>query len=133
MIAQVFLTGLLACILLYAWTAYRKAPAVGLLSVVVALAALYFVWVPSHASALAHFVGIGRGADLIVYTWVLISLLVLVNLHLKLRAQMDLITLLARKLALATAEHDFGAPPIASNDAGQAPLPPERRRRNVAV
>jgi small membrane protein len=47
--------------------------------------------------------GIGRGVDLIIYTWVAISLLVLLNLHLKLRAQMDLITVLARQMAIAGA------------------------------
>jgi hypothetical protein len=46
----------------------------------------YFVWVPSHATHLAEFVGIGRGVDLIIYIWIVISLLLLLNLHLKLRA-----------------------------------------------
>ena len=58
---------------------------------------------PSHATRLAELVGIGRGVDLIIYTWVGISLLVLLNLHLKLRAQMELITVLAREIAIANA------------------------------
>ena len=103
MIAQLFLTALLFAILLYAWRTYRLAPAVGLLAVAAAFAGLYFVWFPAHATALAEFVGIGRGVDLIVYTWVVISLLMLVNLHLKLRAQMEVITALARTIALANA------------------------------
>jgi hypothetical protein len=48
-------------------------------------------------------VGIGRGVDLILYTWVVISLIMLLNLHLKLRSQLELITLLARKIAIADA------------------------------
>lgn len=104
MIAQLFLTALLAVVLVYAWSAYRMAPVVGLLAVAAALAGLYFVWVPAHATALARFVGIGRGVDLIVYIWVVISLLMLLNLHLKLRAQMELITRLARTSAIARAE-----------------------------
>jgi hypothetical protein len=103
MIGQLFLTAILAAILLYAWSAYRKAPVIGLASVVVALAGLYFVWMPDQATWLAHRAGIGRGVDLIVYTWVLISLLMLLNLHLKLRAQAELITRLARAMALAEA------------------------------
>ena len=95
MIAQLLLTAMLFAILLYAWRTYRLAPAVGLLAVAAAFAGLYFVWFPTHATALAEFVGIGRGVDLIVYTWVVISLLMLVNLHLKLRAQMEVITALA--------------------------------------
>jgi hypothetical protein len=59
--------------------------------------------VPDHSTQLAELVGIGRGVDLILYTWVCISLIVLLNLHLKLRTQMELITTLARKVALADA------------------------------
>jgi hypothetical protein len=103
MIAQLVLSVLLAAILLYAWTEYRRSPAVALLSVLVATAGLYFVWFPAHSTWLAELVGIGRGVDLILYTWVCISLLVLLNLHLKLRTQMELITILARKAAIARA------------------------------
>jgi hypothetical protein len=113
MIAQLFLTALLLGILLYAWLQYRRSPLVGLLSMLSALAGLYFVWVPSHATRLAAFAGIGRGVDLILYIWVAISLIVLLNLHLKLRAQMELITVLARQIAIAkgmaTAERDTAA------------------------
>ena len=41
--------------------------------------------------------------DLIMYLWVCISLIVLLNLHLKLRSQHELITALARAIALANA------------------------------
>jgi small membrane protein len=103
MIAQIVLSALLAGILLYAWTEYRRSPAVALLTVFVASAGIYFVWVPEHSTQLAELVGIGRGVDLILYIWVCISLIVLLNLHLKLRTQMELITTLARKIAIAEA------------------------------
>jgi small membrane protein len=109
MIAQLLLSGLLFGILLYAWAEYRRSPVVALLSVWTAFAGLYFVWIPSHATRLAEFVGIGRGVDLILYTWVVISLVVLLNLHLKLRAQMELITVLARTLAIAEASRGKAA------------------------
>ena len=103
MIAQLVLSSLLAAVLLYAWTEYRRAPLVALLTVFVATAGIYFVWVPEHSTQLAELVGIGRGVDLILYIWVCISLIVLLNLHLKLRTQMELITTLARKAAIADA------------------------------
>ena len=103
MIAQFILSLLLAGILLYAWAEYRRSPAVAILAVFVATAGLYFVWFPSHSTQLAELVGIGRGVDLILYIWVCISLIVLLNVHLKLRTQMELITILARKVALANA------------------------------
>ena len=95
MIAQIFLSLPLCTVFLYAWIEYRRSPVVAVLSSMVALAGLYFVWVPSQSTRLAEFVGIGRGVDLILYTWVGISLLVILNLHLKLRTQLELITVLA--------------------------------------
>ena len=64
MIPQLILTAFLFGILLYALTEYRRSPAVGLIAILAAVGGLYFVWVPSHATRLAEFVGIGRGVDL---------------------------------------------------------------------
>jgi hypothetical protein len=100
MIAQLLLTALLTLVLVYAWSAHRTVPIIGLLASGAALAGLYFVWVQEHATALAALVGIGRGSDLIVYIWVVISLLIILNLHLKLRLQLDMITRLARAVAI---------------------------------
>ena len=54
MIAQLVLSLLLLGILLYAWTEYRRSPAVGLAALVAACGGLYFVWVPAHATILAE-------------------------------------------------------------------------------
>jgi hypothetical protein len=103
MIAQVVLSLLLGVVLLYAWAQYRRSPIVTVLSCAVSLIGFYFVWFPSHATRVAELVGIGRGADLILYVWACISLVVLLNLHLKLRTQHELLTQLARSIALANA------------------------------
>jgi small membrane protein len=103
MIAQIGLSILLVGVLVYAWTEYRRAPLISILSMLVAAAGLYFVWLPTHATRLAALVGIGRGVDLIIYIWVVISLILLLNLHLKLRSQAELITILMREVALANA------------------------------
>jgi small membrane protein len=108
MIAQFIFSIVLASVFLYAWTEYRRSPVVALLASVAATAGLYFVWFPSHSTRLAEFVGVGRGVDLILYTWVCISLIVLLNLHLKLRNQLELITVLARTIALANAGSEPG-------------------------
>jgi hypothetical protein len=103
MIAQFILTLPLLGTMLYAWIEYRRSPAIGFTGWLAAVGGLYFVWAPAQASRIAELVGIGRGADLFIYVWAAISLLILLNLHLKLRAQMDLITVLARELAIANA------------------------------
>src|SRR5437870_7992887 len=104
MIAQVILSILLAGILIYAFSEYARSPAVAVLAALVTTAGLYFVWVPEHSTQLAELVGIGRGVDLMLYIWVCLSLIVLLNLHLKLRTQMELITTLAREIAIAAAK-----------------------------
>jgi small membrane protein len=104
MIAQAVLTILLGGVLLYAWVESRRSPIVAVLSLIAALAGLYFVWFPSHSTRVAEFAGVGRGVDLILYLWVCISLIVLLNLHLKLRTQHELITALARRIALTDAD-----------------------------
>ena len=106
MIAQFILSILLAGIVVYAWSEYGRSPVVAVLTLLVASAGLYFVWMPEHSTQLAEAVGIGRGVDLILYIWVCLSLIVLLNLHLKLRTQMELITALARKIALADTRPD---------------------------
>ena len=113
MIAQFLLTAMLFTILLYASMTYRQAPIIGFLTVLAAFWGLYFVWFPSHATRLAELVGISRGVDLILYTWVVISLIMLLNLHLKLRTQLELITLLARKIAIADAARSLPSPEAA--------------------
>jgi hypothetical protein len=115
MTAQIILSMLLASVLLYAWNEYRRSPIVAFLSVAAAAAGLYFVWFPGTSTRLAEFMGVGRGVDLILYTWVCISLLVLLNLHLKLRTQLELITVLARTIAIASAQ----SPPFLETDGGK--------------
>ena len=103
MITQAVLSLLLGGVILYAWAERRRSPLVGLLSMLTGVAGMYLVWIPGHASALAEMAGVGRGVDLILYVWVVISLIVLLNLHLKLRQQTEVITVLARELAIANA------------------------------
>jgi small membrane protein len=103
MIAQVVLTVLLLGVIAYACSEYSRAPAIGITSLLTAIAGLYFVWLPTHASWLAHIVGIHRGVDLFLYVWVIISLILFLNLHLKLRSQTELITALAREIAITNA------------------------------
>ena len=108
MMFQVFATIVLLGVIAYAWTQARMAPTVAFGAIVVGLVGEYLVVRPDHAIAIAHYVGIGRGADLINYLWMLLSLIVVLNLHLKLRASNARFVALTRALALkdATAAND---------------------------
>ena len=126
MIAQALLSILLGGVLVYAWAEYRRSPLVGALSIMAGLAGLYFVWMPSHSTLVAEFVGIGRGVDLILYLWVCISLTVMLNLHLKLRAQQETITKLARSIATANVvEAAQGTPAAVTAEGAPKPVPPQ--------
>jgi hypothetical protein len=99
-IAQTILSILLVGVLVYAGNERRRSPAVAWLSLVAAATGLYFTWMPEHATRFAQWAGVGRGVDLVLYLWVCITLIVLLNVHLKLRTQMELVTVLARTIAL---------------------------------
>jgi small membrane protein len=115
-IAQTVISILLIGVVVYAASEGRRSPFVASLSIVSATAGLYFTWTPDHATQVAMWAGVGRGVDLVLYIWVCISLIVLLNLHLKLRRQMELVTDMARTIALDEARHGFSqtaAPPQA--------------------
>jgi hypothetical protein len=99
MIIQLFLSLGLVLILMYGVSqrrVSRLSHGMALLSAV----GLYFVWFPAHTTALANLVGVGRGADLLLYCYIVLSLLLITTLHLRQRRQLELITELARYLAL---------------------------------
>ena len=104
MTINVLLSIALLLIVTYAWTQRGQSPAVSVVTLLCAAAAMYFVWAPETANVIAHKLGVGRGADLIFYCWGLISFAVLLNLHFKMRKRDEQMTILARKLAILEAE-----------------------------
>lgn len=86
--------------LCYAFLQRKKSRLVSRIISLVALAGMYFVLFPSDATTLANFLGVGRGADLITYCWILISLAICLNLQFKILQLQSNITELTRELAL---------------------------------
>jgi hypothetical protein len=100
MIAQFILTSFLLGAIIYAWIGAARAPIVRIMFVILALSGLYFVWFPNQATVIANIIGIGRGADLVVYVWIIFSMLAILNLHLHIKSQIEIITLLSRNIAI---------------------------------
>ena len=100
MIAQILFTLVLLGVVLIAFAQLARLPLIGGAVICVALFGIWLVWMPEEATRIAHFVGVGRGADLVMYMWVLISFSVWLVLYLALRDQLHLITALAREIAL---------------------------------
>lgn len=103
MMFQIVASLLLALIALYAYSQLRFAPFVGLAGLVIALVGEVFVLFPELAIDLAHLVGVGRGVDLVFYLWILLSLVVSLNLYLKLRTTNEMLASLVRDVALREA------------------------------
>jgi hypothetical protein len=98
---RILLTIGLLTFLVYGTTQRRGSNFVFHATLAIVAAGLFFVWAPEQANNLAHLLGVGRGADLILYCWILTSLIVALNLHVMIRANIRLTTELARQLALA--------------------------------
>src|SRR5262249_49959755 len=104
MIAKaILIAGLLLCVW-YAIAQRRKSRWVSAVILGVSLVGVYFVMFPDTTNSIAALVGIGRGADLLFYCWLVISLIVSVNLQFRILDLQGMITELTRELALQSAQ-----------------------------
>lgn len=122
---KLLLTACLAAVLAYA-SIQRVAPRIVRSAIIaIVLVGLYFVWRPDHATVIANRLGVGRGTDLLIYVWIVLSFAVGLNLNFKLRAARREITELARAIALSAPREgaDAGAPEPAGGAARRAAEP----------
>lgn len=108
---------LLLGLIVYALLQQREFPVVARALPFVAMLGIYVLWFPESTSRAAHWMGIGRGVDLMLYVWILVSGLLILVLHLKLVTYDRRLTELVRVLAIQTAlrpnsdHHASSAPP----------------------
>ena len=114
MIIKIILSLGFSVLFVYAFLARKSTRAVASIMIAAVFAGLVVVWAPQLATDLANLMGIGRGADLITYIWILASMLVALNLHLKCRELNRDITVLARIAALQNARVQPDGPPVKS-------------------
>jgi hypothetical protein len=100
MIIQYVLIFGLSLSLLYAVLQRRKSRLVSIIISLASVVGIYFVLFPEQTNELAHWMGVGRGADLILYCWLVISLIVSMNLQFKILNLQEMLTELTRELAL---------------------------------
>lgn len=98
-IQAILIAGLLLCI---AYAFFQRGRSAWISAVIAATATvgIYFVLNPGQTTDIATFVGVGRGADLVLYCWIVISLVVSINLHFRMIGLQASITELTRELAL---------------------------------
>jgi hypothetical protein len=98
---KILLTVGLLVFLVYGTSQRGKSRFVFHATLAIGAAGLFFVWMPEEANSLAYLLGVGRGADLVLYCWILTSLIMALNLHVLIRENQQMATELARQLALA--------------------------------
>jgi hypothetical protein len=105
MIIQVILSvGLSAC-LFYVLSLGRSSRPIRLVLFGIVLIGYVFVWIPDITNRIASLVGVGRGADLVMYVWIILNLLLILRLHIKLREQSEAVTQLARWISLSNSNN----------------------------
>lgn len=103
MIIQAGLIFILAVLAIYALSQRKRTRIVAALIFSVANIGIGLVLFPEVTTLVAQRVGLGRGADLIFYLFIVIALAAIFNLHLRIRANAEVITELARSIALMSA------------------------------
>ncbi len=103
MIFSALLTAALLGLLVYALLQRTQFPLVARILPLVCLLGIYVAWFPDSTSEVAALVGVGRGVDLMLYVWLMVSGLLILVLHLKLVQQDRRLTELARAMAIAHA------------------------------
>lgn len=94
----------------YGWRQRSLSPVVGLLTPLACASGAALVIRPDWSSDLARLLGVGRGADLVLYIWTLVSLLLLANIHFRLRSYQRTMTVLAREIAILEARQQITEP-----------------------
>ena len=102
MIIQFILSFIFLILVVYGLNQKNKARSVGGIIYASAILGCFFVWFPEYSGIAANFVGVGRGADLVLYLFVVTTLVVGFSLYLKLNSCLLLITEVARHVALSS-------------------------------
>lgn len=99
------LSAALSVLFFYGLLQKSKTRSVGTSICVTCVAGLCFVWFPEFATYIANQVGVGRGADLIFYIFIILSLFVMFSLYIRLDKINDALTVLVRNEALVRPFH----------------------------
>ena len=124
-IQAVLICGLLLC-LLYALPRRRRSLPVSVTIALTSVAGIYFVLFPEQTTEIAWMLGVGRGADLVLYCWIVISLAISMNLRFRLLDVQQQVTELARELALRAPRRLDGE---VARDPGAPEVEPTARTR----
>jgi small membrane protein len=116
LLIPLFLTAVFGTIFLIGFTQWREARAIALATCLLSVAGAIAAWNADFISRVAGWVGVGRGADLVLYVAIPVSMLLIAVLYGRVRRAERSLTQLARATAIATAQ--------SPRSATSAPMPP---------
>lgn len=103
MVIRILLIFALQVTILYALRNRRQSPLVSMGALLFGLVGIFCVVMPDVTTMVAHLLGVGRGTDLLLYCFIISSVLMLFSLHLRVLRLQDMLTAMVRELALAKA------------------------------
>jgi hypothetical protein len=103
MIIKLILSLGLAGILIYELLTRRQPRLVAAVVGATSLIGVFFVWRPDLTTLIAEAIGVGRGADLVFYCWLLVSYALMLSLQVRQRTSLEMTTVLAREIAILNA------------------------------
>ena len=100
MTIKLLLTGGFWLLLVYALMGRRAVRLSADLLILLSGVAIAAIWMPETADAIAQLMGVERAADLIIYCWIVASMLVSFNLHMRCWRLTREMSEMARQLAI---------------------------------
>ena len=95
-----FIVPFLVALIIYGIANRRRSPVVGFPLMFLAAAGIGATINPDALQMVADAFGVGRGVDLAIYMFMLAGVFLIVNIHLRMRAQSETLTRLARDVAI---------------------------------
>ncbi|MEO5808361.1 DUF2304 domain-containing protein [Devosia sp.] len=103
MIIQFILILFFLLMSVYSVVQRKLAPALSLTVLCASVIGIVFTLAPQLTTNIAVAMGVGRGSDLILYMFILIFIVAILNVHLRIRANSEIVTALARSIAITSA------------------------------
>lgn len=102
---KIILVSFFICFIFFALLQRGQVRVVPWVLTAISIFSIYFVVFPERANLVANYLGVGRGADLLLYLWFAISSLMIFFVFVRLRANHREITALVRAIAIQSASH----------------------------
>lgn len=106
MIVQLLLTLCFIALAFFCWLRMGRVRFFAFILTLICLIGVYFIWFPSHLTYVANEMGVGRGADLLLYIFLTFVLFEFLVIRIREKERMELFTKLVRRIAIDNAKRD---------------------------